>query len=127
MPPLQDPAAQLAVEALNGARRWTQARIRLRLLLDSKSASPKAVEKAKAEFSKAGDELEALVVRLERFVKNGGRKVSNKRGASTQPFPWRELFGMVSAGAKAVESALTQPTPTTPVIQARVIDVEPER
>lgn len=126
MSALHDPAALLAIEALNGARRWTQARVRLRLLLDSKSAPPKAVEKAKAEFSKAGDELEALIVRLERFVKNGGRKVSNKRGGVSAPFPWRELFGMVSAGAKAVESALTQPA-STPVIQARVIDVEPEK
>lgn len=126
MPASRDPASQLAIEILNGARRWTQARLRLRLVLDSKSATPKQIEKAKVDFSTAGDELEALVVRLERFMKNSGKQVSSKRGAANTAFPWRELFGMVSAGAKAVESALGQPVEPV-AIRAKVIDVEPDK
>ncbi len=126
-----DNASVLAIEALNGARRWVQSRIALRRALDSKAAPPQKVEKAKAEYNKSAEELEALIIRLERYLQNTGRKVPLKRNAAT-PFPWRELFGMVAAGAKAVETALDG-TPTkmppgkTVVIDAtKVIDVEPE-
>lgn len=44
-------------------------------------------------------------MRLERFLHNSGKKVPMQRGQPSN-FPWREMFGMVAAGAKAVETAL---------------------
>lgn len=118
-----DQASHFAVEALNAARRWTYARVLLRKTLDSKSASPSQIEKAKVEYNKAAEELEKLVLRLERLIRGNGKQVPANRRVPTAPFPWRELFGMVAAGAKAVENALD---PAMPPIKGRVIDVEPE-
>lgn len=116
-----DQAAYLAVEALNAARRWTYARVLLRRTLDSKAATPAQIEKAKVEYNKQADELEKLVLKLERFIKGGGKQVSAKRRMPTAPFPWRELFGTVAAVSKAVENALD------PVAGTKVIDVTPEK
>jgi hypothetical protein len=120
-------APRLAIEILNAARRWVQARAGLRRALDSKAAPPQAVEKAKAAYNKSAEELERLVTQLERTLQIEGTRVPNKRGQSS-PFPWRELFGMVAAGAKAVESAL-EPAPlkTTVVPSKKVIDMEMEK
>jgi hypothetical protein len=99
----------------------------LRRALDSKAAPPQAVEKAKAAYNKSAEELERLVTQLERTLLAEGTRVPNKRGQSS-PFPWKELFGMVAAGAKAVEHAL-EPAPLKAVVvpSKRVIDMEVEK
>ena len=119
-------SAFLAVETLNAARRWVQARVVLRRVLDSKTATPAAVEKAKDSYNKTAAELEANVLRLERLLHTQGKLVSSKRGAAA-PFPLREFFGMVAAGAKAIGEALEPPSNVTVIDNSkRVIDVEPE-
>jgi len=122
-----DQSARLAVETLNTARRWVQARVTLRRALDSKTAPPAAVERAKAAYTKATEELEGNVLRLERMLHAQGKTVPSKRGSTTQ-FPYREFFGMVAAGAKAVSEALEPPAVTARVVDTKktIIDVEPE-
>jgi hypothetical protein len=125
-----DPLSRLAVEALNAARRWVQARLLLKRTLDSKAASPQHVDKCKTAYNKAAEELEAIIVKLERALHANGKTVPLKRGAGEAPFPWRELFGMVAAGAKAVETALDPVAPKTVaakvVGKVKVIDVKAE-
>jgi hypothetical protein len=122
-----DHASHLAIETLNASRRWVQARVTLRRVLDSKTATPAAVEKAKASYNQTAGELEALVLRLERFLHMQGKTVSSKRGSvAASPFPLREFLGMVAAGAKAVSEALEPPPTTVKVVSKPIIDVEPE-
>lgn len=101
-----DHASLIAVEILKGARRWVASRVAMRRVMDSKSATPKQLETAQKNNQKAAEDLEGLVMRLERFLHNSGQKFPIKKGPDKGPFPWREMFGMVAAGAKAVESAL---------------------
>lgn len=122
-------ASVIAIEILNASRRWVAARVILRRALDSKSASQQQIDQAKRDHQKASDELEALVMRLERFLHNTGNKVSMQKGQGLgqQPksaFPWRAFFGMVSAGAKAVETALVD-GPKKP--GEVIIDVDPKK
>lgn len=120
-------AQVLAIEALNAARRWVTARILLRRILDSKTAAPAQVEKAKATYNKAGEDLEKYIIRLERFIKANGQSISNKRKSTDPPFPWAELLKVVSTGAKALESALTPAAAaTSTVMPTNVIDAEGE-
>lgn len=116
----------MAVEVLKAARRWVQYRVVLRRTLDSKRATPQQVEKAKREHHLASDELEGLVMKLERHLLSTGKSFSTKRGPGS-PFPFREFFGMVAAGAKAVETALGGTKAPPGVVEARVIDVEPDK
>lgn len=128
MPP-PDLLARHAIEVLNAARRWVQARLLLKRTLDSKAATSQQVDKCKASYNKAAEELEALVVKLERVLHANGKTVTTKRGAGESPFPWRELFGMVAAGAKAVETALDPVAPAKSVVTKaaqKIIDVEAE-
>ena len=120
-----DQAAYIAVETLNAARRWGQARAVLRRVLDSKTASSQQVEKAKNDHSKAIAELESYVMRLEHVV---GKQVSAKRRSKTAPFPWREMLGAVAAVAKAADSALgpEQATRVEVINPKKIIDVEGE-
>lgn len=101
-----DHASVIAIEILKSARRWVASRVAMRRVMDSKSATPKQLEQAQAANKKAAEDLEVLVMRLERFLHNSGQKFPIKKGSDKGPFPWREMFGMVAAGAKAVESAL---------------------
>jgi hypothetical protein len=116
-----DSGSAIAIEILKAARRWAQLRVVLRRTLDSKSATPQQLEKIKREHHHASDELEALVMKLEKHLLTTGKTFSNKRGS---PFPWREMFGMVAAGAKAVENALDTPPG---IIKGRVIDVKADK
>lgn len=101
-----DHASLLAIEILKGSRRWVASRVALRRALDSKSATPKQIETAQKGNQAAAEELEALVMRLERFLHNSGKPFPIKRGQGGKPFPWKEMFGVIATGAKAVESAL---------------------
>lgn len=121
-----DPQASLiGIEILKSARRWVASRVMMRRVLDSKSATKAQVDKAQKDNIQAAEELEGLVMRLERYLHNSGKRFPTGRGrqAGGGNFPWREMFGMVAAGARAVESALGAGKPG--VIDAQVIDVEP--
>jgi hypothetical protein len=117
-------ASLLGIEILKAARRWVAARVLLRQALDSKSIKSEQLEKVKADHVRVCNELEALVMRLERHLHNNGRQFPTKRAAPGRSgqFPWESFFGMVSAGAKAVESALSG---ARPVVEAKIIDVDP--
>lgn len=118
-------ASIIAVEVLKAARRWVASRVVLRRVMDSKSATQPQLNKARADNQKAADELEGLVLRLERFLHNSGTKFPMKRGSQSQ-FPWRDLFGAVAAVARGAESVL-EGTKTPPgIIEAKVIDVKSE-
>ncbi len=97
--------AHLGFEVVAVARRWAQARAKLRRLLDSKSATPDAVEAAKKGYTKRSDELEVVVSRVEAMAKAG---VLKKR--ASKPIDWRSVLGAVNAvgaiGAAALESAV---------------------
>jgi hypothetical protein len=119
-------ASYLAVEILNASRRWVASRAVLRRVLDSKTATEPQLAKAKAGYNKTAEELEALVVRLEKFLQTTGKKVSLKKNSAglgqSSPFPWKELIGLVATGAKAVEQALGD---TPKVVQAKVVSARP--
>jgi hypothetical protein len=120
-------ASHLAIEALSAARRWVQSRILLRRILDSKTAPPAQVEKAKVAYNKAGEELEMVVVRLEKLLHQNGIAVSkNRRKPPTKPFPLKELLGVIASGAKAFETALSREKIPAAPIDAHVIDVKGE-
>jgi hypothetical protein len=120
-----DTAPAIAVEILKAARRWAQVRVVLRRTLDSKKATPQQTEKAKRDHHLASDELEALVMQLEKHLLATGKSFSTKRGpASAAAFPWREMFGMVAAGAKAVETALGAPAGVDP---RKIIDMRTDK
>jgi hypothetical protein len=114
-------AAHLGVETLNAARRWSKARKQLRRMLDSKKATPQKLEAAKRAYEKGCKELESGVDRLDRLLHVSGAVVPMKK--ASKPFPWEKLFGLVSEGAKALESAVEDPKGTTTVIDA--IDATP--
>lgn len=116
----------LAVEILKGARRWVQSRVIVRRTMDSKSATPQQVKAAQQANQRAADELEGLVMRLERYLHNSGTKFPIKRG-SPNPFPWREMFGAVGGLAKAIETAIDGVNTPPGVVQARVVDEKPEK
>ena len=116
----------LAVEILKGARRWVQSRVVVRRVLDSKSATPAQVKKAQMDNQQAANELEGLVMRLERYLHNTGTKFPIKRGVQN-PFPWRELLGAVAAGARAVETAIEGVKVPPGVVEAKVVDAKVEK
>ena len=93
-------ASSAAIDVVLAARRWVRVRAALRRVLDSKRAGADQVAKVKADYQKANDDLERTVVALEQAL--GGRKLTRKQA----PFPWREMLGMLAAGAKAVEDAV---------------------
>lgn len=116
----------LAVEILKGARRWVQSRVVVRRVSDSKSATPQQLKKAQEDNQKAANELEGLVMRLERYLHNSGTQFPMKRG-SQNSFPWRDLLGAVAAGARAVESAIEGVKASPGVVDARVVDSKTEK
>ena len=121
-------ASRLGVEILNAARRWVKARADLRKALDSKRATPQAVEAAKVAYNRTAEELEMTVVRLERLMGLNGMTVSMKRRKKAgAPFPWQQFLGAVATGAKALEAAVNAKSgDTTSGVTARVIDMEPQ-
>jgi hypothetical protein len=122
-------ASHLGVEILNAARRWVKARGDLRRALDSKKASPEAVEAAKAAYNRTAEELELHVLKLERLMSLNGIAVSmKKRKKASEPFPLGSFLGAVAAGAKALEAAVNarSGSGSSPDATAKVIDVEPQ-
>ena len=116
---------RLALETLAAARRWARVRAKLRRLLDSKSAPAADVNQARGAYSKASDELELSVRRLEKFMVANGQKMSMKR--ATPPFPWQQMLGAVAAGLQAVDTAINPQNHAAPTpVASQVIDVEPE-
>lgn len=117
-------ASQLGVEILNASRRWVKARDDLRKALDSKRATPQAVEAAKAAYNRTAEELELQVLKLERLMGLNGIVVSmKKRKKPSEPFPWESFLRAVSTGAKALEAAVNAKAGGT---QKTIIDVEPQ-
>jgi len=130
---MQKPLAYLAVEALNAARRWALSRFKLRQVLDSKTATAAAVEKAKLDYRKNSDGLEKLMLDLEKHLAENGQRLSAAARAapgSKSPFPWKSFLGAVAEGAKALEQAVSK-TPMAGVsapasdgfIRAEVVNV----
>jgi hypothetical protein len=125
-------AAHLGIEIVNSARRWMRLRARLRLLLDSKTAQPSAVEKVRVAYNKESHELELLVAKLEKTLLLNGQIVPAKRRPKNT-FPWQELITLLArAGADGLSEALNpeQAQPRPPPVQNRknddVIDAEIE-
>jgi hypothetical protein len=119
----------LGVEILNAARRWAQARARMRLVLDSKTATPSQTEQVRAAYNKASHELEVLVVRLERVLLLSGAVVpaSRQRGKPIVASPVLQglLVNIARAGAQALHETLNpgQKTEVKEVV-AEVIDMK---
>jgi len=105
---MEDPN-RMAFAVINAARRWLQTRLELKRLLDSKSAKPETVQKAKRTYDKACTELEGLVAKFERLLKSQGNTTSMSRSAAARKFPWQNFFGMVAEVAKAAETAVGVP------------------
>jgi hypothetical protein len=110
-------AAHLGIEIVNSARRWMRLRARLRLLLDSKTAQPSAVEKVRVAYNKESHELELLVAKLEKTLLLNGQEL---------------ITLLARAGADGLSEALNpeQAQPRPPPVQNRknddVIDAEIE-
>lgn len=92
---------RLGIEVVDRARHWVRARSALRRVLDSKSAKPEAVEKAKAHYVKASDELEKVVARVEKLAKAGALRKTAKK-----PIDWAKFADALAGGAKAVDHAV---------------------
>jgi hypothetical protein len=109
---------QLGVEVLLASRRWGRARSIVRRLTDSKAASKSDVAKARRAYNQANTDLERIVMSLERAIQEGGQSMPmGKLSKQQAPFPWKNLFGMVSEVAKAVENATVDPNnPPRPTI-----------
>jgi hypothetical protein len=97
---------QLGGEILHAARRWAYARAALRRLLDSKTAKPDQVQRAKTEYIRASDQLERCVGKMERALQQAGVKGPPRRrqGVSLQ-----QMLGLVANMAGAAEAAITNP------------------
>jgi len=95
-------AKHLGFEVVERARKWAKARVTLRKVLDSKSAKPEAIEKAKLAFAKASDELELIVVQVEKLMARG---VLKKK--SSKPIDWAALANAAVVAAQAVEKVVT--------------------
>jgi hypothetical protein len=118
---MTDPRPSLK-KLVETARQWAVLRGRYRKLLDSKTADEKEVEKVKKALLKATDRLERAVIVFDKTYRRflaGGKDLKKQGG----PFPWKELLGVVAAGASALDKAVSQPPPTVP---QDVIDVEAE-
>jgi hypothetical protein len=113
MPPNSD-AGHLGIEILNSARRWARLRVRLRMLLDSKAATPQQVEKVRVAYNKESHELELKVGKLERLLILSGQNVSVAR-RSQNPIPWNQLFALLAkVGAEGLNGALNGVPPAAP-------------
>jgi len=107
------------------ARKWVRVRRKYRKLLDSKSAKEEDLKKVRKSLLDVTNRLETAVLEFEvmyRHVQKHGLKKPKK------PFPWREVLGIVSAGAGALEKAIGSPgvggpaDPNTIDVQAEIID-----
>lgn len=94
----------LGFEVVERARRWAKARNTLRKLMDSKSAKPEAVEKAKALYVKASDELEQVARQVEALASKGAL-----RRKPQKPFDWGALANAAAVAAKVVEEVVSAP------------------
>lgn len=125
--------AYLGVEALNAARRWALSRLKLRQVLDSKTAKPAAVEQAKLDYRKQSDDLEKTMLTLEKHLAENGSRLSAKakRDPNAPAFPWKSFLGMIAEGARALENAVDHKgvsgVPADTYIRAEVIDVTPPK
>ena len=123
--------AHLGVEALNTARRWALSRLTLRRVLDSKTAPASAVEKAKRDYQKNTDDLEKVMLQLEkRLVDSGANIPSSKSKGPQKQFPWKQFLGMIAEGAKALETAVGSKESVAGAtsdgfVRAEVIDSKP--
>jgi hypothetical protein len=124
--------ARLGVDTLKLARKWAAARIALRRTLDSKTASAAEASKAKLDYKSASDALEKQVLLLDKTLRQHG--VGGKK--NPQPFPWKDLIGLVATGARALEGALGETKTPRPSVAkqdldeyvvAEVVDVTPKK
>lgn len=101
------------------ARRWLRARALVRRKIDSKGASKTDVTKAKRAYDQACADLEKITLGLERAIQESGQSIPmGKLSKQQAPFPWKNLFGLVSEVARAVESATIDPDQSPTIIDA---------
>lgn len=79
---------------LAGARKWAIAHGTLLKLLDSKSAKPADVDKAKKALALSAGELFKAVQEFEKFLRKPPQKSS---------FDWGAVFGLIAKGAGMLE------------------------
>ena len=97
--------AHLGLEVVATARHWAKARAKLRRLLDSKRAKTETVDAAKKAYTKASDDLEVVVARVETLAKAGSLKKKARR-----PLDWHKVFGAAGAvAAAAIDNAVNAP------------------
>lgn len=131
MPP-SDPG-HLGIEILNSSRRWVRLRMRLKVLLDSKTASEAQVNKVRLAYNKESEELERHVRRLEVALAASGQNVPMTRRPQN-PIPWQQLFTLLAkVGAEGLNGALNgvppvpqphQPPQNRPQTDETIIDAE---
>jgi hypothetical protein len=106
---MKDPTTEAVSNVLVCSRRWVQARMLLRRMLDSKSATEGQKRKARLAVVAAGTALEKAVIALE-LVRPGGPSPVKT------PIDWGKVAGAVAQFAGGVEKAVSS--------SRRVIDVE---
>lgn len=102
-------AGHLGVEVLKAAKRWAFARARLRRLLDSKTAKPQQVQRAKVEYTKLSDQLETAVGRLEKTLSQAKTQSSQAVRVQASVSGGLSLANLIGTAAKAAEVALQNP------------------
>lgn len=103
-------------DLVHASRQWARARANARRTADSKKATEKEMDAAKAKLMEASEKLFRAVVVFENELK----KPRDKKKKSI-PIDWNKFFGAVAAGAQALESAV-QPKGSNSMINAEVID-----
>lgn len=97
---------RLGIDIIKAARRWAISRARLRRMLDSRTAKPQQVQRAKEEYTKLSDQLEKAVGRMERAMKQGSAKaIQQPQGVPSG----LNLLAMLGTAAKAAEVAIQNP------------------
>ena len=107
-------AGYLGIDVINAGRRWAYARARLRLLLDSKAATPQQVQKAKTDYNRLTNEMEVMVGRLERAMQQEGVQVAPVKRSQPAAISLKQVLGFVADAAKAAEVAIQTPLATDP-------------
>lgn len=101
-------------ELITASRQWARARATARRTADSKKASEKDMDKAKAKLIECSERLFQAVVAFEKMLPlyepGKGKKLN---------INWNKAFGAIALGAQALETALQTPKD---LINATVID-----
>ncbi len=94
------PPPQIVVDILNGVIKWRRARVALKRVLDSRSATDGQRAAAKRAYQDASDKLESLGEKLEETAR--GKKL--KRKSDGGALPWREILGGLASMIQIVDN-----------------------